>query len=205
MKKVKHRTILQSKININMKTIYMNINSLQFDNIENVSFKNFLCLIIGDIYMEDTNTLDRGNYDSLNYNEISVEKNGLTPEIYEKVRFSVGMEYYQPKDVEIALKNTLFSVVIKENNIPIGIGRVIGDGRVAFFIKDVAIVPSKQKNGIGTLIMENLMAYIKEVGAPNAYVGLMSLSGKEKFYSKFGFHVRPYKNEGSGMTQYLNR
>ena len=87
---------------------------------------------------------------------------------------------------------------------PVGIGRVIGDGRVAFFIKDVATVPDRQGKGIGSMVMEQLMAYIRDVGAENAYVGLMALKGKENFYRKFGFHVRPFKNEGSGMTQYLN-
>ncbi len=135
---------------------------------------------------------------------LRTEPNGVTPEIYESVRKSVGMKKYDRQDVEIALKHTLFSVVIWEADRPIGIGRVVGDGRVAFFIKDVAIVPDKQGLGIGTLIMEKLMEYIQNAGASNAYAGLMALKGKEDFYKKFGFHVRPYKNEGSGMTQYLN-
>lgn len=136
--------------------------------------------------------------------EFRTEINGLTPEIYETVRRSVGMPEYQRGDVEIALKNTLFSVVVWEGSRPIGIGRVVGDGRVAFFIKDVATVPDRQGLGVGTAVMHKLMEYIRNAGAENAYVGLMSLKGKEHFYTKFGFHVRPYKNEGSGMTQYLN-
>lgn len=133
------------------------------------------------------------------------EPDGVTPEIYESVRKSVGMEEYKREDVEIALKHTLFSVVVWEKDRPVGIGRVIGDGRVAFFIKDVAIVPDRQGKGIGTLVMEKLMEYIRSAGADNAYAGLMSLNGKEEFYKKFGFHVRPYQNEGSGMTQYMDR
>lgn len=133
-----------------------------------------------------------------------VEKNGVTPEIYEVVRRSVGMREYERQDVKRALKNTLFSVVVWEQDRPVGIGRVIGDGRVAFFIKDVATVPDRQGRGIGTIVMENLMDYIRKTGADNAYVGLMSLKDKEKFYRRFGFHTRPYKDEGYGMTQYLN-
>lgn len=133
-----------------------------------------------------------------------VKENALTPEIYVSVRRSVGMMEYKEIDVKKALRYTLFSVVVLENNEPVGIGRVIGDGRVAFFIKDVAVIPQKQGNGIGKLIMDELMKYIKQEGAERAYVGLMSLKGTEEFYKKFGFHIRPYQNEGSGMTQYLN-
>ena len=85
---------------------------------------------------------------------IRTEPNGLTPEIYASVRKSVGMKEYNREDVETALQNTLFSVVIREKEQPIGIGRVIGDGRIAFFIKDVAIIPERQGQGIGIMIME---------------------------------------------------
>ena len=135
---------------------------------------------------------------------IRTEPNGLTPEIYASVRKSVGMKEYNREDVETALQNTLFSVVIREKEQPIGIGRVIGDGRIAFFIKDVAIIPERQGQGIGIMIMEKLMEYVHNAGAANAYAGLMALKGTESFYKKFGFHVRPYQKEGSGMTQYLN-
>lgn len=136
---------------------------------------------------------------------LKVIENGLTPEIYRVVRASVGMMEYQEDDVKKALKGTLFSVVVFDDTRPIGIGRVIGDGRVAFFIKDVAVVPDRQGCGIGKLVMNSLMEFIHREGAPNAYAGLMALKGKEPFYQKFGFHIRPYQNEGSGMTQYLNK
>ncbi len=132
-------------------------------------------------------------------------KNGLTPEIYEMLRKKVALQHYDQEDVVQALKHTLFSIVIKEDCVPVGIGRVIGDGRIAFFIKDVVVEPSKQHCGIGRMVMEELMCYIKENGCPNAYVGLMALTGKEGFYEKFGFHIRPYKEQGSGMTQLVNQ
>ena len=98
----------------------------------------------------------------------------------------------------------MFSVVAWEEDTPVGIGRVIGDGRVAFFIKDVAVLPERQGQGIGQKIMGAMMAYIRRTGSENAYVGLMALKDKEGFYRKFGFHVRPHEKEGSGMTQYLD-
>lgn len=134
-----------------------------------------------------------------------IEKNGLTPEIYENLRAKVPLQHYDRTDVIEALKHTLFSVVIWEEQTPIGIGRVVGDGRIVFFIKDVVVEPSRQNCGIGRMIMEELMQYIRKNGCRNAYVGLMALTGKEDFYKKFGFRVRPYDGQGSGMTQLVNR
>lgn len=134
-----------------------------------------------------------------------IEKNGLTTEIYEMLRAKVGLQHYDLPDVDKALKHTLFSVVVKKDSKPVGIGRVIGDGRIAFFIKDVVVAKEHQHQGIGRMIMEELMNYIKINGCPNAYVGLMALTGKEGFYEKFGFHIRPFKGQGSGMTQFINR
>ncbi|MDE7211312.1 MAG: GNAT family N-acetyltransferase [Lachnospiraceae bacterium] len=133
-----------------------------------------------------------------------IEKNALTPEIYESLRAKVSLQHYGEEDVKEALAHTLFSVVVKEGQVPVGIGRIVGDGRIVFFIKDVVVEPSRQNCGIGRMIMEELMLYIKQHGCRNAYAGLMALTGKEGFYEKFGFRVRPYDGQGSGMTQLVN-
>lgn len=135
---------------------------------------------------------------------LRIEENGLNAEIYTELRAHAGLQPYEPEDIKIAIDGTLFSIVVWEDEKAVGIARVVGDGRVAFFIKDVVVHPDFQGKGIGRLIMEKIMAYICRTGAPNAYVGLMSTPGKEAFYEKFGFHVRPCGYEGSGMTCYIN-
>ena len=135
---------------------------------------------------------------------IQIIQNGLTPDIYRSVRATVNMKSFKEQDVKKALDHTLFSVVVTRDGQPVGIGRVEGDGCVAFFIKDVVVIPEMQGQGIGFKVMEELMGYIRGEGAANAYVGLMASKGKEGFYKKFGFHVRPCDNEGSGMTQYMD-
>ncbi len=138
-------------------------------------------------------------------NLLRIEENGLNVKIYTELRAYAGMQPYPPQDAEIALKGTLFSVVIWDDREPVAIARVVGDGRVVFFIKDVVVHPQWRGRGIGRLVMEQVMSYVQRAGAPNAYVGLMSTPGKEGFYEKFGFHVRPCGYEGSGMTCYINQ
>lgn len=131
-----------------------------------------------------------------------VIENALTPSIYENLREKVNFHKYNEEDVSIALKQTLYSIVVYDNDHPIGIGRIVGDDRIVFFIKDVVVDPDYQKNNIGRLIMESLLDYIKKKGCPSAYIGLMSTPNTEFFYEKFEFVKRPTESFGHGMVRY---
>lgn len=78
---------------------------------------------------------------------IQIIQNGLTPDIYRSVRATVNMKSFKEQDVKKALDHTLFSVVVTRDGQPVGIGRVVGDGCVAFFIKDVVVIPEMQGQG----------------------------------------------------------
>jgi N-acetylglutamate synthase-like GNAT family acetyltransferase len=132
------------------------------------------------------------------------EKNALTPDIYVELRRKVDFQEYAHDDVAMALKKTLFSVVIFDDSRAVGIGRVIGDDRIVFFLKDVVVDPEYQHRSIGSTIMQSLMEYIEGQACPNAYVGLMSTPNMEAFYTKFGFIQRPAKNLGHGMVKFVN-
>ncbi|WP_106769323.1 GNAT family N-acetyltransferase [Paenibacillus faecalis] len=130
--------------------------------------------------------------------------NGLTPEIYTELRRIVGFQAYPMEDVTMALEKTLFSVVIYDDDKPVGIGRIVGDDRIVFFIKDVVVDPDYQKKSIGHTIMHSLMRYIEGKACKNAYVGLMSTPHNEDFYKKLGFIQRPTTNFGHGMVKFVN-
>jgi len=44
------------------------------------------------------------------------------------------------------------------------------------------------------------MDYIRANGSPATFVGLFSALGREDFYKKFGFIVRPSQTLGPGMV-----
>ena len=136
---------------------------------------------------------------------LMVKQGALTPDIYMELRHKVKFQEYAREDVEMALQRTLFSVVVFQDNKPVGMGRVVGDGRIVFFIKDVVVDPSYQRQSIGTLVMETILDYIEAQACPNAYVGLMSTPKMEAFYEKFGFVKRPTEDMGHGMVKFVNR
>jgi len=94
-----------------------------------------------------------------------------------------------------SIANSVYSLVVLSEGQPIGMGRIVGDGAMYYYIQDVAVLPEHQNKGIGNEIVEKLLAYIHNhcKGAP--FVGLFAAHGKDAFYERFGF-----KNHAPGMT-----
>ena len=106
--------------------------------------------------------------------------------------------------VEEALKNTLYSLCVYDDNKLIGYGRIIGDKTIFLYIQDIMVIPEYQNRHIGTGIMKNLLKQISEYKKinPNIRTYLGASKGKEPFYEKFGFISRPNEDLGAGMILY---
>lgn len=89
-----------------------------------------------------------------------------------------------------SLENSLYGIVATVNDEPVGMGRIVGDNFMFFYIQDVAIHPSFQGLGLGKQIINYLLEYIKKRCLNNGtvFVGLFASEGKEAFYEKFGFN-----------------
>lgn len=131
--------------------------------------------------------------------KMKICKNGLTWDVYHSIRKYANMQQYHKDDIIEALKNTVYSVVIYDDENPIAIGRVVGDGRIVFFIKDVVVHPKYRSKRIGKMVVDNLLDYIESCCCENAYIGLMAMPDTEGFYEKFGFVQRPSEGFGAGM------
>ena len=117
---------------------------------------------------------------------------------------SVGWGIRDNFIVEEALKNTLYSLCVYDDDKLIGYGRIIGDKTIFLYIQDIMVIPEYQNKRIGTGIMENLLNQINEFKKinPNIRTYLVASKGKESFYEKFGFVSRPNEDLGSGMILY---
>jgi GNAT superfamily N-acetyltransferase len=125
----------------------------------------------------------------------------LTGEILYNMRYTIGWGNTTIPQAEKAVKNSIFHLVTFDGDRIIGIGRLVGDGALIWYIEDLIVIPEYQKRGIGTLIMEQLLGYIEKNSVPGSctIIGLMSTKGKEPFYQKFGFRLFPNEHEGAGM------
>lgn len=125
-----------------------------------------------------------------------------TVEEYTELRRLAEWPPLDEKFVQEGLSNSLFSVVILNHaNLLIGMGRVIGDGAIYLHIQDVIVRPAFQRQGIGKLIMRELLSYVDTVAGRNSNIGLMASKGRENFYKSFGFIERPSERFGAGMIK----
>jgi GNAT superfamily N-acetyltransferase len=122
-------------------------------------------------------------------------------EEYNDLRKIAGWTFYDDKSASDGLEGALYTVSVREDGVLVAFGRVVGDGRITFYIQDVIVVPDKRGRGYARIVMEHIMDYLRGAAAPGAVVGLMSSKGVENLYKKFGFIERPAeKNMGAGMT-----
>jgi GNAT superfamily N-acetyltransferase len=127
-----------------------------------------------------------------------------TAQEYNELRRLAEWPTYDEHVVNKALSHTLFSVVARdERGAIVGMGRILGDNAIYLHIQDVIVRPDLQGQGIGKLIMDELLAYVEKTGVKNTNVGLMCSKGREKFYAGFGFVERPSEKFGAGMSKIL--
>ena len=90
-----------------------------------------------------------------------------------------------------ALARSVAAVVIRAEQQTVGMGRIVGDGVLYFYIQDVAVLPAHQRRGVGRLILSSLLAYLAAHAPPQAFIGVFAARGTGPFYESYGFHVYP--------------
>lgn len=118
---------------------------------------------------------------------ITISERKPLVEEYIKLRRSIGWKVLQHDKIEEGLNNSIYCVCIEDQGNIIGFGRIVGDSATVFYIQDIMVVPSYQKQKIGTLIMNKIMSYIDEKCIEGAIIGLIAISELDRFYKKFGF------------------
>ncbi len=133
------------------------------------------------------------------------DENNLTVEQYLHLRQQVRWKPLAPQQAQKALDNSLYVLSAYHDGQLVGMGRLVGDGAVICYIQDLIVIPNIQAHGIGSMIIERLIAYAASLGFPGTtmMLDLMCAKGRESFYQKHGFIARPTDQLGPGMIQYL--
>ena len=139
--------------------------------------------------------------------QYELKENVLTLDEYSKLRESAGWPVLPDYQIEAGLKNSLVTISAMHENQTIGMGRLVGDGVIIFYIQDLIVYPEFQGKGIGAAIIEKLIAFAKEkaLSTTQIKIGLFAAKGKEGLYRKFGFVERPNEKRGAGMELTLDK
>jgi GNAT superfamily N-acetyltransferase len=111
-----------------------------------------------------------------------------------ELRDVAGMAERSREAVERGLPNSLYAVTVVETDEVVGMARVVGDGGAVFHICDMVVHPDHQRQGLGSRLMDAVMAWITESAPPNAYVNLMA--DVDGFYEQWGFEPTAPASKG---------
>ena len=123
-------------------------------------------------------------------------------EEYAELIASVGWKIRDPQAIRAALDNGLCAVVAETDVGVVGMGRVIGDRGLHYFLADVVVRPEFQRRGIGTAIVRALQEFIDRVPHKNTFVGVFAAEGTREFYSRLGYKAQ--RADGPAMYRWLN-
>lgn len=137
--------------------------------------------------------------------EMITYTNSITVKDYNILRVSAGWNSIHPVQAEAGLRGSALVIAANDGNRTVGTARLVWDGGYAALVKDVLVLPEYQRQGIGTAMMTRIMEYLRSNLKPGygIQVDLMSAQGKEGFYERFGFAVRPRENRGAGMDMWI--
>lgn len=118
------------------------------------------------------------------------------------LREAVGWSSPSISRVRDSIRNSLFHVTIRSGTQLIAMARVVGDGVMYFYIQDVVVEPSYMSQGFGSTLMLEIERYLNQHAPKGATIGLLSVSGKERFYERYGYISRPVNQLGHGMCKF---
>ena len=129
----------------------------------------------------------------------------ITPEEYMELRRSVGWMEFPLEQAKACIDNAYYVVCVRDGDRAIGVVRLLWDGGYIAFLSDVIVDAEYQGRGIGRRLVESCLIRLKNDMKPGykVKITLNSAKGKEPFYEKFGFRVRPNEDAGPGMDQWL--
>ncbi|RQW86527.1 GNAT family N-acetyltransferase [Micromonospora globispora] len=118
-----------------------------------------------------------------------------TVEEFVAVTTAVGWtDAYDPAAIPASLAASLHGVVAVEGDRVIGIGRLVGDGAIYYYLQDLAVVPERQRRGVGAAILTRLEEWIAGRAGTRTFVGLFAAGESVSLYRRFGYAVH------EGMT-----
>ena len=102
---------------------------------------------------------------------------------------AVGWTNYtnQPQMLEQALSHSLATYLARDGEKIVGLVRLIGDGFSSVFVQDLIVLPTYQRQGIGSTLMKQALADYKD-----AYQVQLATDESEKtlgFYRSLGFET----------------
>ena len=139
--------------------------------------------------------------------EYPIKHNELGADDFIRLFDSAGWGKPDRRLVERSLRNSYVTFSVHDGEKVVAMARLIGDGGMAFFPKDLIVAPEYQGQGIGKALLEHIEEYIRGELEEGwwSYFQLMSAKGKDEFYLKCGYKSHPHEHSGHGFTKIIEK
>ena len=129
----------------------------------------------------------------------------ISPEEYMGLRKKVGWIEFPLEEAKASIDNAYMVICVRDDDKAVGVVRLLWDRGYIAFLSDVIVDPDYQGQGIGRKLVESCIERIRQSMKPGYKVKLTlnAAQGKEAFYEKFGFRVRPNEHAGPAMDQWF--
>ncbi len=108
-----------------------------------------------------------------------------------------------PEELLEAAANSSYTISAYWGTELAGFTRIVSDGVVHAMIFDMIVKPEMQNLGIGTLLLKEAISYCSQKKIRD--IQLFSAPGKEGFYRKNGFKLRPVDAPGMEIKRSDNK
>ncbi len=122
------------------------------------------------------------------------------PDEYCRLRIAAGLSAKSVEAASLGLANTLLGISVYHSGQLVGMGRIVGDGGLFFFVVDIAVEPAHQKRGLGKAIVGALVAHLRESAPQSAHVTLIADGEAHRLYAQFGFRFTAPASQGMFFT-----
>lgn len=118
---------------------------------------------------------------------IEIRQRLPTVEEHARLFERVGWPWYGEEATRSALAGSLFGAVALRGPEIVGMGRVVGDGTVFFYLQDIIVDPVVQRLGIGASLVSALLARARERRAATSFLGVFATPMAVDLYERHGF------------------
>ena len=127
--------------------------------------------------------------------------NELSAKEYCALRSAVGWQPIIEEQAQSGLNNSDFLIACRDGEKIVGCARIFWDKGYIAYLADVMVKPEYQKQGIGKRMGSECIYFIDRQlkDGWRIKIVIVSAKGKEQFYEKFGFELRPNERDGAGM------
>jgi GNAT superfamily N-acetyltransferase len=116
--------------------------------------------------------------------------------VYRHLRVSAGLSDKSESAAATGLAGSLFAVMVRLDDEPVGMGRVIGDGGLFFQVVDIAVLPAHQGQGLGKAIMQAIASWLETHVPASGYVSLIADGQAQQLYARYGFALTAPQSVG---------